>query len=120
MPEKRKKRNKYTYSDKIVLSANKSFAEEDSHTQNLCEYFVPKSRLRRERRKWVKKSQEGANVYSTRCGKNPMLMIFLSEGEFDLLIGALDKPSHPIPDSLRDAKKLYDKLISHNTNNENV
>jgi hypothetical protein len=70
-------------------------------------YFVPKSRLRREWRKWVRKSKAGAEVYSTRCCKEPVLLILLSKRDFNLFTEALDRPPRQLPESIRNAKAHY-------------
>ena len=70
-------------------------------------YYVSQSRLKREWRKWARKAKAGAEVYSTRCGKEPVLLILLSKRDFNLFAEALDRPPRQLPESIRNAKAHY-------------
>ena len=56
------------------------------------EYFVPRSRLRREWRRWIRKIEAGADVYSTRCGKNPTLVLLLNDRDDKRFVEKLEQP----------------------------
>ncbi len=98
---------------KRYMNPPEPVSEEDWDTDDADVYYVPKSRLKREWRKWVRKSKEGAEVYSTCCGKEPVLLIPLSKKDFNLFAEALEQPPRPMPDSIHKAKAHYaSKVVS--------
>ena len=51
--------------------------------ENNQEYFVPMSRLKRERRKWMGKINEGATVFVIHSKKEPYQIILLDKEKFN-------------------------------------
>jgi hypothetical protein len=111
MTNKCKQRNKLRGSVKRYLKPAESIAENDWDAMGADEYYLPKSRLKREWRKWVRKSKAGAEVFFTRCGKDPVLLILLSKRDFNVFGGALDRPPRPMHDSIRKAKVHYATIV---------
>ena len=74
---------------------------ESLHGLSNEEYIIPKSRLRREWRRWKRKIKAGSDVYSTRCGKNPTQQFVQKCAE----------PPRPLPNSLRRAIERHDSEV---------
>jgi hypothetical protein len=64
-------------------------------------YIISISRYRREHRKWGFKINAGDEVYVTRCGKNPILMMTMPKEQYDVFKYALNSSPRPISDSLK-------------------
>ena len=111
MTGERKQQNNLRGSVKYYTKPTEPVAVDDWDTISSDEYYVPKSRLRREWRKWVRKSKAGAEVFCTRCGKDPVLLIFLGKRDFNLFAQALEQEPRSMPDSIRKTKAYYETMI---------
>ena len=111
MTRKRTHKDKLRGSVKHYLRPLDPVAPEEWDSVDTDGYFVPKSRLRREWRKWVRVAKSGGVVYSTRCGKEPVRILVLSNRDFDRFTEALNRPPRPLPDAIRRAKINYDTLV---------
>lgn len=72
--------------------------------------FVPKTRLRREWRKWVRKIKEGAEVYETRCGQEPRQIMLFTNEEWEWLMQEIERPPSPLSDVMKRAIALHDLM----------
>jgi hypothetical protein len=111
MTNKRKQRKNLRGSVRCYLKPTEPVAVEDWDAIDADEYYVPKSRLKREWKKWSRKSKAGAEVFFTRCGKDPVLLILLSKSDFNLFAQALEREPRSMPDSIRKTKANYETMI---------
>lgn len=113
MTRKRTHKDKLRGSVKHYLRPLDPVAPAEWDSVDTDEYFIPKSRLRREWRKWIRVAKSGAEVYSTRCGKDPLRILVLSERDYNRFTEALDRPPRPIPDAIKRARVNYAALAEY-------
>ena len=111
MTNERKQQNNLRKSVNYYTKPTEPVAVDDWDTISSEEYYVPKSRLRREWRKWVRKSKAGEAIYFTRCGKDPVLLILLGKRYFNLFAQALEREPRSMPDSIRKTKTNCDTMV---------